>query len=139
MRRIIALDIGSKRIGIAVSDPFCTYALPLSTYNRKNLKTDIESIKNVVVSENATEVVCGLPLNYDGTESSQTEYTRFFIEELKKVLTIPVCTADERCTSIEAHEDLKKSGKKSDKHKPYVDSLAASHILSSYLGAKNQK
>ena len=136
MDRIIALDIGSKRIGIAVSDPFNTYALPVSTLHRKNLKWDIEQIQKVIKEKGANIVVCGLPVNFDGTESQQTAYTMRFIEELEKATGIKPVTVDERCTTIDAHEVLIEGGKSREERKNYVDSLAATFILEGYLSNK---
>ena len=71
IEKVIALDVGSKRIGIAASDPFGTYALPVGTYSRKNLKADLAYIAALVKERAADEIVCGLPLNFDGSESAQ--------------------------------------------------------------------
>lgn len=133
MKKVVALDIGSKRIGIAVTDPFGTYALPSETYNRKNLKQDLAYISRFVTERCADKVVCGLPLNFDGSRSSQTEYTEYFINALKEVLTVPVETTDERCTTTEAHRTLIESGRRREERKKYVDSIAATYILEGYL------
>ena len=137
MERIIALDIGSKRIGVAITDPFGTYALPVETYNRKNLKTDIEYLVNLAKQRGVTKIVCGLPLNFDGTRSQQTEYTEYFINHLKLATDIPIETADERLTTDEAHKTLLTEDYSRQKRKQYVDSLAATYILDGYL--RNQK
>ena len=86
MERFLCLDIGDKRIGIAVSDPFNSYALPVGTYQRKNLKTDLARMADYVREKGATAVVCGLPVNFDGTPSVQTEKAKFFIERLKETV-----------------------------------------------------
>lgn len=133
MEKIVALDIGSKRIGIAVTDPFGTYALPSETYNRKNLKQDLSYIANFAKERCANKIVCGLPVNFDGSRSSQTDYTEYFINALKEVVDIPVETTDERCTTTEAHRVLIESGKRREERKQYVDSIAATYILEGYL------
>ena len=132
MDRFICLDLGDKRIGIAVSDPFNTYALPLETYNRKNLKTDLAKISTVMKERFATAIVCGLPVNFDGTPSIQTERAKFFIDKLIEN-GYKVYTIDERCTSIEAEETLKSQGKSIQESKKFVDALAATSILESFL------
>ena len=81
-KRYIAFDIGDKRIGIAVSDPFGSMALPVETYHRKNLKTDLAKIVGYVKDKCATALVCGLPVNFDGTPSIQTNKALFFIERI---------------------------------------------------------
>ena len=92
----MCLDIGDKRIGIAVSDPFNSYSLPVGTYHRKNLKTDLQKIASYVKEKSATALVCGLPVNFDGTDSIQTQKARFFIEKLKELLNVQIYTVDER-------------------------------------------
>ncbi len=138
MKRFLCLDIGDKRIGIAVSDPFNTYALPVETYSRKNLKTDLEKIAFYVKDKGATALVCGLPVNFDGTPSVQTKKAEFFIEKLKEILSVEVFTVDERCTTCEAEDVLIEQGKSRAERKQFVDSLAASSILQGFLNDLNK-
>lgn len=133
----MALDLGEKRIGVAVSDPFNTYALPLSTYHRKNLKTDLAYIIELAKEKRITTIVCGLPVNFDGSESLQTTRAQYFIDRLKENTDIPVVTADERCTTIEAHRTLIEEDYSRQKRKEYVDTLAATYILDGFLRGKN--
>lgn len=139
IKKVLALDIGSKRVGVAASDPFGTYALPVGTYTRKNLKADLAYVAALVKERAADELVCGLPLNFDGSESAQTAYTRVFIEELKKAVDVPVFTSDERCTTEEAHNTLISENMRREKRKLYVDALAAAYILEGYLRNKKSK
>ncbi len=134
----MCLDIGDKRIGIAVSDPFNSYALPVQTYNRKNLRTDLEKIASLVKEKCATALVCGLPVNFDGTPSIQTQRANFFIEKLKEILSVQVYSVDERCTTCEAEDTLIEQGKSREERKKFVDSLAAASILQSFLNDKNK-
>ncbi len=129
----MAFDIGDKRIGVAVSDPFNTYALPSETYWRKGFEADIAALKKIAAEKGATAVVCGLPVNFDGTESVQTAKTRRFIEALKAALPMPVICEDERFTTQMAHETLIGEGMRREKRKNYVDALAAANILDGYL------
>ena len=85
MERYIAFDIGDRRIGIAVSDPFNSYALPSQTYVRTGFRRDIEALVKVIREKGATAMVCGLPVNVDGTPSEQTEKTERFIRALEEV------------------------------------------------------
>ncbi len=136
MDRILALDIGDVRIGFAVSDPFGTYALPLETYTRKNIKTDLEYVLKLAKEKCATKLVCGLPVNFDGTPSIQTDKTGHFIDRLKEVTDVPVETVDERFTTVEAENELISSANMTRKNrKKCVDSLAATFILESYLNS----
>ena len=138
MERYLCLDIGDKRIGVAVSDPFNSYSLPVETYHRKNLKTDLVNIQNYVKDKGATTLVCGLPVNFDGSKSIQTEKALFFIEKLKETLVVDVVTIDERCSTCEAEEILISQGKSREERKGLVDSLAAASILQSYLNQINK-
>ena len=138
VERFLCLDIGDKRIGVAVSDPFNSYALPVETYNRKNLKTDLERISFYVKEKCATALVCGLPVNFDGTPSIQTQKAKYFIERLSEILDVEIYTVDERCTTCEAEDTLIGQGKSREERKKFVDSLAAASILQGFLNDKNK-
>ncbi len=134
--RIVAFDVGDKRIGVAYSDPFGSYAVPGETYFRTgNFSADVKAVAAIAKLRNAQAIVCGLPLNADGTESVQTQKTRRFAEALKAETAIPVAFEDERYTTLAARRDLVASGvsAKRDKRKKAVDSLAATYILEAYL------
>ena len=139
MGRIIAFDIGDKRIGIAISDPFGDMALPLETYWRKNLKKDVEYLVNLAKSKYAETIVCGLPVNFDGSVSEQTQKTEFFISELKKATDLEIVTADERFTTKEARRLLLEADMRRDKRKDVIDKIAASYILEDYLAKIKNK
>lgn len=139
MERYVAFDIGDKRIGVAISDPFNTYALPSFTYFRKNFKEDVAALVKVAAEKGATTVVCGLPVNFDGSEALQTQKTERFIAALKQALTIPVVCEDERFTTVMAHETLISEGMSRQKRKSCVDALAAANILDGYLQRINKK
>ena len=134
----MCLDIGDKRIGVAVSDPFNSYSLPVETYHRKNLKTDLMKIVGYIKEKGATALVCGLPVNFDGSPSIQTEKALFFIERIKEQVSVEVFTVDERCTTCEAEETLIEQGKSREERKKFVDSLAAASILQGFLNEKNK-
>ena len=130
---LIAFDIGDKRIGIAVSDPFMQMALPYETYHRKNFKTDIQYLVNIAKTRGATTIVCGLPLNFDGSRSEQTEKTESFINELKLNTDIPIVTEDERFTTMEARRLLIEADMRRADRKFVIDKVAASYILEAYM------
>ena len=134
----MCLDIGDKRIGVAVSDPFNTYSLPVETYTRKNLRTDLEKVKGYVKDKGATALVCGLPVNFDGTPSIQTNKALYFIERIKELVSVDVYLVDERCTTCEAEDVLIEQGKSREERKKFVDSLAAASILQGFLNDKNK-
>ena len=133
MERFVAFDIGDKRIGVAISDPFNTYALPSETYFRKGFKADVEAIAKIAKEKGATKIICGLPVNFDGSSALQTEKTARFIEALKEATTIEIICEDERFTTMMAHETLISEGMRREKRKNYVDALAAANILDNYL------
>ena len=139
MERYVAFDIGDKRIGVAISDPFNTYALPSSTYFRKGFKEDSSALIKIALEKGSTVIVCGLPVNFDGTEAVQTVRTQKFIDGLKEAAAIPVVCQDERFTTKMAHETLISEGMRREKRKNYVDALAAANILDGYLATINKK
>ena len=119
--------------------PFNTYALPSQTYFRKGFKADVEAVANIAKEKYATVIVCGLPVNFDGSEALQTEKTRKFIQALKERTSIPVVCEDERFTTKMAHETLISEGMSRERRKNYVDALAAANILDGYLQKINKK
>ena len=133
LERYIAFDIGDRRIGVAVSDPFNSYALPSSTYVRTGFSRDIPALVAMIKEKGATQIVCGLPVNADGTPSVQTEKTERFICALEEATGLKIFREDERYTSLAAHEQLYEGGKRAKEHKKYVDALAAASILDSFL------
>ena len=139
MERYVAFDIGDKRIGVAISDPFNTYALPSETYFRKGFKEDVEAIAKIAKNKGATKIICGLPVNFDGSQALQTEKTAKFIEALKEATATEVICEDERFTTKMAHETLISEGMRREKRKNYVDALAAANILDGYLAKINKK
>lgn len=138
-KRIIAFDIGDKRIGVAASDSFNTYALPGTTYFRtRSADADAQALADIVREKDAGLIVCGLPLNFDGSESVQTEKTRRFVELLKSKTTVPIVFEDERFTTMEAERVLIAGGVRRENRKRSVDSIAASYILEGYLNKKQK-
>ena len=104
-KRIIAFDIGDKRVGVAVSDPFNTFALPASTFFRtKNAEEDAEKLAALAREKEAGLIVCGLPFNFDGSESAQTVKTKKFAQLLEARTELPVVFEDERFTTMEAED-----------------------------------
>lgn len=137
--KYIAFDIGDRRIGVAVSDPFCEFAMPLETYYRKNFKKDVEYLVNLAKQKYADVIVCGLPLNFDGSKSIQTEKTESFVEEMKKITTIPIVLEDERFTTMQAERILIEADMKRSDRKAVIDKVAASYILETYMAKMKNK
>ena len=135
--KIIALDIGTVRIGSATSDIMEIIASAYESYRRKNPDEDVKHIAQLVDSLNAGLVVIGLPLKMDGTEGQSVEMAKNFGEELAKVISIPICYQDERLSTVTAQKILIESGMRREKRKDKVDSLAATIILQTYLDKKS--
>lgn len=133
-KRAIAFDIGDRRIGVAVSDPFNEYAMPCDTYFRTRDKgADIKALVKIANEKGVGVIVCGMPVNFDGSESIQTVKTQEFIELLKQATDIPIVLEDERFTTMQARETQMQGGVKREDRKKTVDSIAASYILDGYL------
>ncbi len=140
IKRAIAFDIGDKRIGVAVSDPFNEYAMPCETYFRtKNLEADVKALADLAAERGAGVIVCGMPVNFDGTESIQTEKTRRFVEALQEKTSLPVELEDERFTTMQAREVQIIGGVKRENRKKTIDSIAASYILEGYLSRMKKR
>ena len=133
-KRILALDVGNKRIGVAYSDPSGISITPIETI--QNDERVFERIKRLVNKLNIGEIVIGLPLTLRGEEGEQAKITRAFAEELKKFLPeIEIKFVDERFTTSLAEKHLAETTKKS-KRKKKLDSLSATYILQTYLMQK---
>ncbi len=136
---MIAFDIGGKRIGVAISDPFGQYAMPCETYHRtKSFWADVEAIAKIAKDRGVGVIVCGMPVNFDGSESIQTVRTREFVDALREKTDLPIVLEDERFTTMQAREVQIQGGVKRDDRKKSIDSIAASYILDGYL-AREQK
>ena len=139
-KRAIAFDIGNKRIGVAVSDPFNEYAMPCETYTRTgDLERDAEALIKIALGRSVSVIVCGMPVNFDGTESVQTVRTQRFIDALKSKTDLPIVLEDERFTTMQARETQIMGGVKREDRKKTIDSIAASYILESYLSKEKQR
>ena len=132
--RILGIDYGTKRIGLAITDPLGLTVQPLMTIERRRSpREDIRSIARLARRNEVAEFVVGLPLHLSGDESPRAEKTRVFAEELATFSGLPVHLHDERLTSREAHQMLYEAGRPREEHKAVIDQLAAVLILESYL------
>lgn len=135
-RRILALDVGSRRIGVAVSDPLGITAQGLDTIHRQNKRRDWEALREVIEKYDVAEIVVGLPLRLTGAEGTQSEKMRLFADDLKKHFGLPVNLWDERWTSVEANRLLRETNLSIEKRGKAVDRMAAILILQSWLEAR---
>jgi putative holliday junction resolvase len=131
--RILGLDYGEKRIGVAVSDEMGMIAQPVAVVVRQNRKKDLESITALVKKYCPEKIVIGYPIRLDGTEGIQCQKVNRFAAILVSHLQIPVIRWDETFSTKEAEEILMRSYMKREKRKEVVDKLAASIILRDYL------
>ncbi|MCM8760891.1 MAG: Holliday junction resolvase RuvX [Candidatus Omnitrophica bacterium] len=131
--RIIAIDFGAKRIGIAISDELLLASHGMETIEHTDNASDIERIVKIVAEHDVSEVVVGLPLNMNGTHSQKTEEVLAFAKELSNALRIPVRTWDERLTTMQAERTLLEADVSRLKRRRLADKLAAQLILQSYL------
>lgn len=136
--RYLGLDIGTKRIGVAVSDELGLLAQPVMTLERKrNPREDLRSLARLCRRYGCGGIVAGDPVQLvSGEASAQTERARKFAAELGELAGLPVTLWDERLTSREAHEILYRAGKKRQEHADVVDQVAAVLILQSFLDEK---
>jgi len=137
-RRIMALDVGSKRIGVAVSDPLGITAQGLDTIQRQNKRRDLEALGQVLAKYDVREIVVGLPLRLSGAEGIQAERMHVFADELRKRLQLPVHLWDERLTSAEANRLLRETEMSIKRRGQVVDQMAAVLILQSWMEHRSQ-
>lgn len=132
-RRILALDLGKKRIGLALSDELGLTAQGLKTLDREGRRDDIETLRKLAVESRVELFLIGDPIHMSGAPSRQGEYTREFARELEYKTGLPVKLWDERWTSREAERTLRGSGIAHGERKPAIDRLSAVILLQSYL------
>lgn len=137
MGRIMALDVGDVRIGVAVSDLMGIIANPLETYTRKgDMLKDAQYIADLAKNREVDLFVSGLPLGLNGQENEQTRKTREFIAVLNDVCDIPVKYLDERFTTLSAERVLIQGNVRREDRKKVIDKVAATIILQNYLDSK---
>lgn len=137
MGRIMALDVGDVRIGIAVSDLMGIIANPLETYVRKgDAARDAQYIVDLAKSREVSLFISGLPLGLNGKENEQTAKTRAFIDVLCGLTDIPVKYLDERFTTLSAERTLLQGNVRREDRKKVIDKVAATIILQNYLDSK---
>ena len=132
-RRILALDFGSRHLGLAVTDELGITAQGLPTYQRSNKKNDFDHLRRLIRQYGVTEMVLGLPLRMSGQEGIQAEKVQAFAEELRRRFKLPVHLFDERLTSVEANRLLRETEMSIRRRAEVVDRLAAVLILQSFL------
>lgn len=131
--RVLGLDLGRRRIGLALSDPKGVIALPAGALQRRDLASDLESLRALVVEREVERIVVGLPIHMNGSRGSEAQAAQSFARALAETTGLPVDTLDERWTTVEAQRALRAAGVKARRQRQVVDSVAATILLRTYL------
>jgi putative Holliday junction resolvase len=137
--RVLGLDVGSKTIGMAVSDLLGITAQGLTTMRRQNKRLDFGQLQKVIHDYNVTEIVVGYPLRMSGAEGIQSDKMKLFADELHKKFKLPVHLCDERLTSAQANRVLRDSEMSIKRRGEVVDRLAAVLILQSWMDMRGSR
>ncbi len=138
MHKIMAIDYGDARTGVAVSDLLCTIVGATAVVNSHNTEKAVADIVRMAKDSSVGEIVVGLPRNMDGTEGERAALCREFAQKLKEATGLPVVMWDERRTTVEAHNILSQHNYHGKKRKNTVDAVAASLILEGYLAFRGR-
>ncbi|HEX8816722.1 MAG TPA: Holliday junction resolvase RuvX [Terriglobales bacterium] len=133
--RVLGLDVGSRRIGLAVSDPLGITAQGLETLQRRNKRTDFQALADVIHKFNVSEIVVGYPLRMSGAEGAGTDKMQAFAEDLRRHFHLPVHLWDERLTSAQANRLLRETNMSIKRRGQVVDQMAAVLILQNWMDA----
>ena len=134
--RILGLDVGARRIGIAVSDPLGITAQGISTLHRRNRKYDFGELRKLLAEYEVREIVVGNPLRMSGQTGTQAEKMAEFARYLEETFSVPGHLWDERLSTAEAHRLLDETGIRDSRRKEVIDKMAAVLILQSFLDAR---
>jgi putative holliday junction resolvase len=134
--RILGLDVGARRIGIAVSDPLGLTAQGLTTLQRRNRRYDLGELRKLLKEYAVREIVVGNPLRMSGQSGTQAQKMEVFAGQLKQAFSLPVHLWDERLSTAEAHRLLDETGIRDSRRKEVIDKMAAVLILQSFLDAR---
>lgn len=139
MPRILGIDFGDVRIGIAISDEQAFLVGETFTVRETNFEKAVAKLCDIIAERGISEIALGFPKNMDGTVGERGEKSRLLASLLEERTGVPVHLWDERRTSVDAHRILRENGKKTKQHKGTVDAVAASLILEGYLGFRRNK
>ena len=136
MKRILSLDIGDRRIGVAMSDTLGILATPLTIIDRKKDELDITAIIDLVKKHDAGLILAGLPRTLNSSIGQQAEKVQSFVEKLKQQTYVPIEFRDERFTTVDAQRLMREAGTRKKKGKTHDDAAAAAVLLQAYLDEK---
>jgi putative Holliday junction resolvase len=137
--RVLGLDVGARRIGVAISDPLGNTAQGHETIHRKNKRTDLGSLEKVIQEYSVVEIVVGYPLRMSGAEGTQSAKMDVFAEELRKRFKLPVHLWDERLSSAQANRLLRETDMSIKRRGQVVDQMAAVLILQNWMEARGMQ
>lgn len=137
VERCLGMDLGTKRIGLALSDPLGWTAAPIPALTRIGWKKDLAALRRLVETHAILRIVVGLPLRMNGEAGEQAKQAQEFAARLQSALGLPVETWDERLTTVQAERTLIESEVRREQRRQVIDSLAASIILQGYLDYRN--
>ena len=138
MKRIMGIDYGDARTGIAVSDLLCSIVGTTKVIHSRNMDKTITAVCDLLKDSDIGEIVVGLPKNMDGTEGARADLCKAFAQKLREATGLPVTMWDERRTTVEAHNILSQHNYHGKKRKDTVDAVAASLILEGYLAFRGR-
>jgi putative Holliday junction resolvase len=133
MTALMGLDLGTKTIGVAVSDTFRSISTPLETVRRKKFTTDVERLMELIAERNITGIVLGLPFNMDGSEGPRCQSTRAFARNLARLTDVPITFWDERLSTVAAERALLEADTSRKRRSEVIDHVAAGYILQGLL------
>ena len=139
MERILGLDVGTRTIGVAVSDPLGITAQPVTTIRRTKLDADLAELRGIIELYNASLLVVGYPRNMNGTVGEQAQYVDRFVEALRDKVSLPVELIDERLTTRVAQQAMIAGNVKASRRKEIIDQQAAALILQNYMDRQSRQ
>ncbi|MBI2847673.1 MAG: Holliday junction resolvase RuvX [Chloroflexi bacterium] len=138
MTRTLALDVGDRRIGVALSDPNGILASPHTILERRDDERDVEAVIHLISQHDVGTIVVGLPRSMDGSIGEQAQKVKVFVEKLRNRATVPIVLRDERLTTVSARRLMQSVGTKKTRRRMRDDAIAAALILQGYLDEKCQ-
>jgi putative Holliday junction resolvase len=139
MERYLGIDLGEKRVGLAVSDPTLIIAQPLKTLQFTKITKLIQELREIIDEYYVSKIIVGLPLTLKGTYSQKTREVMEMVEKMREKISVPIVTFDERLTTVQAHQTMLQMGKKPSRRRDKVDQLAAVHLLQNYLDQESYR
>ncbi len=137
--RILAIDYGTKKIGLAISDPLQITAAPYKTIRYQSRDEFLVKVREIIVDRDVVKIVVGMPIGLSGNDTKFTQHVREFVEWLRSEISVPIFTLDERFSSEEAKASLIQMGIKTGHNKELVDAMAAAHLLRYYLDIQDEQ